>query len=79
MNYFIYKQNLRAALDSIYDAKVPPLWQKVNYFITSLSINSIIHRYRGTPQLLVSGLLSYWRGMLSSTAGVSRVDPKYSG
>ena len=27
-----YKQNLRAALDSIYDAKVPPLWQKVNYF-----------------------------------------------
>ena len=43
------------------------------------SSNGVTHRYHGTPQLLASGLLSCWRGTLSSTAGVSRVDLKYSG
>ena len=47
-------------------------------FVDNFSVTFFI-RCLGSQPLLVSGLLSYWRGMLSSTAGVSRVDLKYSG
>ena len=82
INIYIFElQNLRNALDSMYDARVPALWKKVSNFIDSFFrvIFFIMIRCLGSLPLLASGLLSCWRGMLSSTAGVSRVDLKYSG
>ena len=48
-------KNLRAALDSIYDAKVPPLWQKVSYLLISSLGIKLTAMFIG-----VLGLLNYW-------------------
>ena len=43
INIYIFElQNLRNALDSMYDARVPALWKKVNNFIDSfLELSSL--------------------------------------
>lgn len=80
---YIPLQNLRDALDCIYDAKVPKTWGKVMYapihHTSSLEYLEFPCRSHGIRRPLVSGTLSCWREMHSSVAGCLKADPTASG
>lgn len=74
-------QSLQNALDKIYDAKVPDVWLKVclfNCLYFFIAMMCCI-RYRGTPPLLDSGTLNFWREMHSFVIGYLKVDLEHSG
>ncbi len=84
----VMNDDLRDALDCIYDAQVPAFWIRVS---SAAEGNPFSHECIGTlcelfyfshpgiRQLLVSGTLSYWRGTLNSRPGSKRVARHPSG